>query len=186
MRAIAGSVLLIAVSSAGFVTGAPAIASAQAPPPATSAEVMSTAIQEAMKKAVQDLKPGVTVNDRIISLQDMGKYNVAVAVVARPGGAFTNSLSHEKITEIYYVLKGSGTQVTGTMVDGTRGATVSKTIGPGLSSNSPIQNAKSRKLGPGDIQVIPPGVAHGFTSIDPGGIEYLVFRVDPEHFLAMP
>ena len=71
-------------------------------------------------------------------------------------------------------------------VGGTRGATVSKTIGPGLSGNSPIQNAKSTKLGPGDIQIIPPGVAHGFTSIDAGGIEYLVFRVDPDHLLALP
>src|SRR5204862_5614571 len=126
----------------------------------------------------------VSVSDHIIGLQDIGKYNVVVAVVARPAGTFTNSLSHDKITEIYYVLKGSGTQVTGTMVGGTRGTTISKTVGPGLSSNSPIQNSKSKKLEPGDIQVIPPGVAHGFTAIDPGGIEYLVFRVDPEHVLA--
>lgn len=167
---------------AGLVVGAPAVVLAQAPP-AVSSEVMNSAIQQALAQALQDLKPGVSVSDHIVGLQDIGKYNVVVAVVARPAGAFTNSLSHDKITEIYYVLKGSGTQVTGTMVDGTRGNTISKTIGPGLSSNSPIQNSKSKKLGPGDIQVIPPGVAHGFTSIDPGGIEYLVFRVDPEHVL---
>jgi quercetin dioxygenase-like cupin family protein len=55
-----------------------------------------------------------------------------------------------------------------------------------MSSTSPIQNAKSTRLGPGDVQIIPPGVAHGFTSIDAGGIEYLVFRVDPDHVLSMP
>jgi mannose-6-phosphate isomerase-like protein (cupin superfamily) len=171
---------VIAILS-GFV---PVLASAQAPK--SSTEVPNVDIQAAFKKAVEALRPGVTVNDRIISLQDMGKYNVAVAVVARPAGTSTNSLSHDTITEIYYVLRGSGTQVTGTMVNGTRGERVSTTIGPSLSSNTPIQNGKSRKLGPGDIQIIPPGVAHGFTSIDPGGIEYLVFRVDPEHLLAMP
>jgi quercetin dioxygenase-like cupin family protein len=165
---------------------APSRTVAQAPTPTTSTEVMNAALQEAFKKAVQDLKPGVSVIDRIVSLQDMGKYNVAVAVVARPAGTSQNSLSHDKITEIYYVTKGSGTQVTGTMVDGTRNERVSTTIGPGLTSNSPIKNAKSRKLGPGDIQIIPPGVAHGFTSVDPGGIEYLVFRVDPEHVVSMP
>jgi mannose-6-phosphate isomerase-like protein (cupin superfamily) len=165
-------------------TLAPAGASAQAPAPTTSTEVVNAELQEAFKRAMQELKPGVSVSDRIINLQDMGRYNVAVAVVARPAGTFTNSLSHDKITEIYYVTRGSGTQVTGTMVNGTRAERVSTTIGPGMSSNSPIQNAKSKKLGPGDIQIIPPGVAHGFTSIDPGGIEYLVFRVDPDHLLA--
>jgi len=168
---------------AGLVLGVPEVVRAQAPPTASS-EVMNSAVQQALVQALQDLKPGVSVSDHIISLQDIGKYNVAFAVVARPAGTFTGSLSHDKITEIYYVLKGSGTQVTGTMVDGTRGTTASKTVGPGMSSNSPIQNGKSKKLGPGDMQIVPPGVAHGFTSIDPGGIEYLVFRVDPEHVLA--
>ena len=160
-------------------------ARAQSPVPKTSSEVMNSVVQEAIARALADLKPGVSVSDHIVGLQDNGKYNIAVAVVARPAGAFTNSLSHDKITEIYYVLKGSGVQVTGTMVDGTRSTTVSKTIGPSMSSNSPIQNGKSRKLGPGDIQIIPAGVAHGFTSIEPGGIEYLVFRVDPDHLLDM-
>jgi hypothetical protein len=41
------------------------------------------------------------------------------------------------------------------------------------------------RLGPGDVQIIPPGVGHGFTSIDPGGIEYLIFRVDPDHVLSL-
>lgn len=171
---------------AGFVAIAAARVLAQAPSPTTSTEVMNAAVQEAFTKALQDLKPGVSVSDHIVGLQDIGKYNIAVAVVARPAGTFQNSLSHDKITEIYYVVKGSGTQVTGTMVGGTRAARPSTTIGPGMSSNSPIQNGKSRKLGPGDIQIIPPGVAHGFTSIDPGGIEYLVFRVDAEHVLSTP
>jgi mannose-6-phosphate isomerase-like protein (cupin superfamily) len=125
------------------------------------------------------------VSDHLLSLPDIGKYNVGVAVVARPAGTFQNSLSHDKITEIYYVLRGSGIQVTGTMVDGTRSANVSKTIGPGMSSNAPLQNGRSTKLGPGDVQIVPPGVGHGFTSIDPGGIEYLIFRIDADHVLAL-
>jgi quercetin dioxygenase-like cupin family protein len=44
---------------------------------------------------------------------------------------------------------------------------------------------RSTKLGPGDVQIIPPGVGHGFTSIDSGGIEYLIFRIDPDHVLAV-
>src|SRR5580704_1744050 len=118
---------------ADLFTLSPALASAQAGKQATSAtDVMTTQIQAAVKRAVQELRPGVTVSDHLVSLSDMGKYNVGVAVIARPAGTFQSYLSHEKITEVYYILRGSGTQVTGTMIDGKRGSTVSLTIGPSL------------------------------------------------------
>ena len=170
-----------------LLTLSPAFSSAQAGaamPPAV--DVPSADIQAGLKRALEDLKHGVSVSDHLIRLSDMmGKYNLGVALVARSAGAFQNYLSHDKITEIYYILNGSGTQVTGTMVNGTRGTNVSTTIGPGLSSSSPLQNGRTTKLAPGDVQIIPPGVGHGFTSIDPGGIQYLIFRVDPEHVLAL-
>ena len=115
----------------------------------------------------------------------MGKYNVGVAVVARPAGTFRTYLSHDKITEIYYILRGSGTQVTGTLVNGSKGTTVAPTIGPSLTSDKPLENGRSSRLGPGDIQIIPPGVGHGWTSIDAGGVEYLIFRIDADHVLAL-
>jgi mannose-6-phosphate isomerase-like protein (cupin superfamily) len=148
-------------------------------------DIGSAQIQEAVKKGIAALTPGVSVNDRLISLADIMKYNVAVAVVARPAGPDTRVLSHDKITEVYYVLKGSGTQSTGTVVNGEHQNT-STTIGPGMSSTTPLQNPKSSTLGPGDIQIIPPGLGHVWTSIDPGGIQYLVFRIDPEKVLVMP
>jgi mannose-6-phosphate isomerase-like protein (cupin superfamily) len=167
-------------------TLSPGMASGQAGTPVTSAtDVIATQIQAAVKRAIQELGPGVTVSDHLISLPDMGKYNVGVAVIARPAGSFQSYLSHDKITEVYYILRGSGTQVTGTMVDGKRGNTVSLTIGPSLSSTSPLQNSHSSKLGPGDVQIIPPGLGHGWSSIDAGGIEYLTFRVDPDHVLGL-
>jgi cupin len=141
-------------------------------------------IQEAVKRGIAALTPGVSVNDRLVSMADITKYNVAVAVVARPAGPDPRSLSHDKITEIYYVLKGSGTQLTGTLVKGTHQDT-SKTIGPGMSSEAPLENTTAKKLGPGDIQIIPPGLGHRWQSIDTGGIQYLVIRVDPEKVLQM-
>jgi oxalate decarboxylase/phosphoglucose isomerase-like protein (cupin superfamily) len=162
-----------------------ASALAQNPPaklPAT--DVSSTEIQEAVKRGIAALTPGVTVNDRLVSLADIMKYNVAVAVVARPAGPDPRALSHDKITEIYYVLKGTGTQLTGTLVNGTHQDT-SKPIGPGMSSSTPLQGTSSKKLGPGDIQIIPPGLGHQWANIDAGGIQYLVFRIDPEKVLEM-
>jgi mannose-6-phosphate isomerase-like protein (cupin superfamily) len=147
-------------------------------------DISSAEIQEAVKRGIAALTPGVSVNDRLVNLTDISKYNVAVAVVARPSGPDTRVLSHDKITEVYYVLKGSGTQSTGTLLNGTHQDT-SKTIGPGMSSTTPLQNPKMRKLGPGDIQIIPPGLGHVWASIDAGGIQYLVFRMDPEKVLQM-
>jgi len=169
------------------VTPSVAFAQSDAAPPAAkaSSEIPRADLDKAVARALSELKPGVSISDHLVSLADMGKYNVAVAVVARPAGPSQSSLSHDKITEIYYVLNGSATQVTGTMVNGTRQARVSTTIGPSLSSEAPLQNARTRKLSAGDVSVIPPGVGHMFTSIDPGGIQYLVFRVDADHVLSM-
>ena len=147
-------------------------------------DLSNAEIQEAVKRGIAALTPGVSVNDRLVSLADISKYNVAVAVVARPAGPDPRSLSHDKITEIYYVMKGSGTQLTGTLVNGTHQDT-SKTIGPGMSSDAPLQNTTAKKLGPGDIQIIPPNLGHRWENIDTGGIQYLVIRVDPEKVLQM-
>jgi len=51
------------------------------------------------------------------------------------------------------------------------------------AGNYALQNTTARKLGPGDIQIIPPGLGHRWQNIDAGGIQYLVFRVDPEKVL---
>jgi oxalate decarboxylase/phosphoglucose isomerase-like protein (cupin superfamily) len=174
------------VALALAVTPPSAFAQSEAGPAAAkSSEIPHSDVEKAIARALTELKPGVSISDHLVSLSDIGKYNVAVAVVARPAGTSQSSLSHDKITEIYYILKGSATQVTGTMVNGTRQARVSTTIGPSMSSDAPLQNARTQKLSAGDVSVIPPGVGHMFTSIDAGGIQYLVFRVDGEHVLSM-
>ena len=178
-RWIVALAFLVAPSSA-FAQSAAAPAAAK-----SSSEISHADLDKAFARALSELKAGVSISDHLVSLGDMGKYNVAVAVVARPAGTFQSSLSHDQITEIYYVLKGSATQVTGTMVNGTRQARVSTTIGPSMSSDAPLQNGRTRKLTAGDVSVIPPGVGHMFTSIDAGGIQYLVFRVDADHVLSM-
>jgi quercetin dioxygenase-like cupin family protein len=40
----------------------------------------------------------------------------------------------------------------------------------------------SRRIGPGDIVVLPPNTPHVFTEVDESGIVYTVVRVDP-HFV---
>src|SRR5262245_40075158 len=174
----------VVVRALALITVLPvaSVVAQSAPAKVRATDLSNAEIQEAVKRGIAALTPGVSVNDRLVTLADIAKYNVAVAVVARPAGPDPRSLSHDKITEIYYVLKGSGTQLTGTLVKGTHQDT-SKTIGPGMSSEAALQNTTAKKLGPGDIQIIPPGLGHRWQNIDAGGIQYLVFRVDPEKVL---
>lgn len=168
----------------------PALAVAQtgagggSPRPAT--EVTKAMLEQAAKIGLAALKPGVSVSDRNIALSDTGAYNVTVAFVTRPATKVPSGrvLSHDKITEIYYVVRGSGTAMTGTMVDG-KAESGSTTIGPGFSSASPIANGRSIKLGPGEMQIIPPGAAHVWSEIAEGGIDYITIRVDPERVTAL-
>jgi mannose-6-phosphate isomerase-like protein (cupin superfamily) len=160
--------------------------SPRAPAP-TAVDITRADIDAAVKIGMATLARGnVSVSDRNITLADSGAYNVAVAFVTRPATKVPSgrALSHDKITEIYYVTRGSGTQVTGTLVDATRQAE-STTIGPGYSSTSPIAGGRTTRLGPGEMQIIPPGVGHVWTEIADGGIDYMVIRIDPEHVLAL-
>jgi hypothetical protein len=167
----------------------PARAQTASPPaPAKAAVDLTRAdIAAAVAIGMAALAPrNVSVSDRNIKLADIGAYNVAVAFVTRPATKVPSgrALSHDKITEIYYMIRGTGTQVTGPLVDAMR-QDASATIGPGYSSTSPIAGGRTTRLGPGEMQIIPPGVGHVWTEIDEGGIDYMVIRIDPEHVLAL-
>jgi mannose-6-phosphate isomerase-like protein (cupin superfamily) len=153
----------------------------------TAVDITKADIDAAMKIGMTALAPGnASVSDRNIKISDSGTYNVAVAFVTRPATKVPSgrALSHDKITEIYYVVRGSGTQVTGPLAANATRQEESATIGPGFSSTSPISGGRATRLGPGEMQIIPPGVGHVWTDIAEGGIDYLVVRVDPEHVLA--
>lgn len=165
----------------------PAVAFAQSPAPARPAVDINKAMLAAAEQIGHAaLKPGVSVSDRNISLADLGAYNVTVAWVTRPATKTPSgaTLSHDKITEIYYVLRGNGTSVTGALENGTH-EPGSATIGPGWRSNTPIRNGRSVALTPGEMQIIPPGLGHVWSEIADGGIDYLVIRIDPEHVLGL-
>lgn len=173
------------VGSIGLV---PSLLYAQAAPakPKPAVDVTKVMVEAAAKIGAAALKPGVSVSDRNIALSDTGGYNVTVAYVTRPASKTMSGtvLSHDKITEIYYVVSGHGTQMTGTLVEGTKSAG-STTIGPGSSSTTAIKDGRSTTLGPGEMQIIPPGTGHVWTEIAEGGIVYMTIRIDPDHLLAL-
>jgi mannose-6-phosphate isomerase-like protein (cupin superfamily) len=125
---------------------------------------------------------------RVVSIN--GEYNVGVGVVHRtktagkdaPGG-----IEHSQITEIYHVIEGNATLVTGGTMENLMevppdSPTVAVLNGPSTRGGS-IQNGVSRKIGPGDVVIIPPNTPHWFSEITSDQIVYLVVRVDPHKIL---
>jgi quercetin dioxygenase-like cupin family protein len=127
--------------------------------------------------------------DRQMRVVDMGKYNVSVGVLRRgkttPGAPVT-AIAHAHVTEVYYVVSGTGTLLTGGTVEGIKpfpADTDVVKIAVGESSVGTFKEAaQTRKVGPGDIVIIPPGVFHGFSEVA-DHVDYVSVRPDPDHVL---
>ena len=153
----------------------------------TQPPVLATDITAAEVKAVLDSPPGT--GDRLITAADMGTYNVGVGVLRRTAtkpGAPVGAVNHEHITEVYYIISGSGTLVTGGTVTNPRpmAATseiVKVVVGPSNTATFD-KPAQRRKVGSGDVVIIPPGVYHGFDDVATS-IDYLAVRPDPNKVL---
>lgn len=141
---------------------------------------------EAYRSAIADM--GLFLDQRIRTI-DAGESNVSIAVVhrgrvERPGAVAEHSL----VTEVYYVLSGSGTTVTGVDMTGvtTRSPdnrAVRLLNGPGRSASG-LRDPVEHQLEVGDVLVIPGGTGHQFTRID-DHISYLQVRVDPQRVIPL-
>ena len=84
------------------------------------------------------------------------------------------------------MISGSGTLLTGGTVENARPAAADSEIvrvAVGPSNQGTFKEpAQRRRVGAGDVVIIPPGVYHGFDEITTG-IEYLAVRPDPDHVL---
>jgi mannose-6-phosphate isomerase-like protein (cupin superfamily) len=149
----------------------------------------ATCITLADVQATLNRSPGAAVNPQPnIRVVDAGGYNVAVGALHRPQTPLGGAAVHFKVTEIYHVIDGAGTLVTGgTMVNAKNRPPDSDAVkfedGPGASGTA-IQGGVSRRIKAGDIVVIPAGVPHWFSEIE-GSITYAVVRVDPSRVLAL-
>jgi mannose-6-phosphate isomerase-like protein (cupin superfamily) len=166
----------------------PFLIPAQTPhmPRGTATDVTSDDIQATLKKTA-----AAAVSDqaiRVVSIND--EYNVGIGVVHRSkttGKAAGNGIEHSQITEIYHVMEGSATLVTGGTIENQRESPpesqVVKVLNGPSSGGGAIQGGVSRKVGPGDVIVIPPNTPHWFSEITSDQIVYLVVRVDPHKVL---
>ncbi len=164
----------------------PGISAAQTPPAKSHA---ATYIGSGEIKANLNLTPGAAVkiqpNIRVV---DAGGYNVAIGSLHRPSTPPGATAVHFKVTEVYHILDGSGTLVTGgTLINGKTRPADTKEVkfedGPGASGTA-INGGVARQVKTGDMIVIPAGVPHWFSKID-GSIAYVVVRIDPSRTLPL-
>ncbi len=150
--------------------------------PARSAVVVSAADVASLLKSM----PATSVSDQQMRMIDAGGYNVGVGVVQRPQVATQTAIEHDKLTEVYYVLEGSGTLVTGGAITNAKPIPSTSRVykdlaGPG-DIGSAIDGGERRRVSAGDVVIIPSGVPHWFSDVQ-GTIRYMVVRVDPERVL---
>jgi hypothetical protein len=154
---------------------------AQPKTPLAAVDVRVADIQAVLKTARAD-----AADDLPIRVANAGDYNVGVYVVNRPKAAKPPAIYHEtRVTEVYYMLQGSGTLVTG-------GSVVGPVVreAPGTTILSMLNNMRgtaitggvSRRMVKGDLVVIPGWVPHWWSETD-GDMSYLVIRPDPDKIL---
>jgi mannose-6-phosphate isomerase-like protein (cupin superfamily) len=130
-------------------------------------------------------------NDEIqATVAKTGEYNVGVGVVHRSkteGPQTANGIEHSQITEVYHVISGNATFVTGGTIENPKESPATSPVvkvlnGPSTGGGA-ILNGVSRKVGPGDVVIIPPNTPHWFSEITSDQIVYLVVRFDPHKVL---
>jgi mannose-6-phosphate isomerase-like protein (cupin superfamily) len=127
-----------------------------------------------------------SLTDQQVRSIDLGNTNVQIAFARRGNLDTPNPRSvaeHSLVTEVYYVLSGSGTNRLGPdLIDRQQRPNDNRAVqflnGPG-SNSIDIRNAQEVDLEAGDVLVIPAGTGHQFTRIN-GHISYLMVRVDPD------
>lgn len=128
---------------------------------------------------------GVSI-DRQLKIADIGgDVNVGVGILHRTGEHDTDGahrgLVHAYVTEVYVVVSGGGTLMTGGELFN-RGEMSDGSVAIGPSFNAESRGGIVREIEEGDVVIIPAGMMHAWTEI-PDHVTYFSIRVDPDQVL---
>jgi mannose-6-phosphate isomerase-like protein (cupin superfamily) len=162
MRMLATAAALLVLLTAPALAQQPA---APAPQPAPTDLTKGTTMTDAeLHAAVAKVGNDLPISSiRVFTLAGASPY--AVNVEHRTNKP-QNASIHETEAEMFYVIDGAATMVTGgKLVGGTR-------TGANLSGTS-IEGGTPNRLTKGTFLMVPEGVAHWFSQIDPSGINIM-------------
>ena len=175
----------LVVFSLSVLTGPRLGAQAVTPPePRGTATYITKADIDTVMNRTAD-KPASDQQVRAVSIHN-DEYHVGVGIVHRAKASAANAggVEHSEITEVYQIISGTATLVTGGMIKDAavlKGPTAA--VGPTLQGGPITSGGVSQKVGPGDVIIIPPNTPHWFSDISSDQIVYLVVRMDPHKAL---
>ena len=119
------------------------------------------------------------ISDIVVRHIDVGEEYLGVSVVQRDKVEVSDTetgIAHIALDEIYYIVAGEGTMVTGgQFIDPTE--INSDLLGSMLRGE--ITGGTLQPVRVGDIAIIPKGMPHGWHEIKTDTISYIIFRADP-------
>ncbi len=142
---------------------------AAAPPPATfvgSAEIDAT-MRESIANNTLDKRVAMAPGPRGIT-----RVGIVHRTIQEP-----RALMHEELTEIYQIIEGSGTLLTGGPMTDCRPVADPPNLGPTKSYYCTLTAGVSQKVKPKDVIIVPAGTPHKFSQLD-GPISYVIYRFE--------
>ena len=151
MKAFAVGLSIVALSIAAMRAQQ---AASSNPPPAAQLFASSTDVTALIAKAKSEIKLGQPMVGLPILQLAPYRANLEYRVAVGPASI------HEKDAEMFYVIEGSGTIVTGGSLNEER------RTNPENRSGTGIQGGSSRRVAKGDFVMVPENTAHWFSAID--------------------
>ena len=149
MRAFAPAIAFVLASSSGF-------AQAPATPPAPKLFASAADVTALIAKAKQERKPDQA--NFAQPIVQLAPYNANLEY--RVAGINANASVHEREAEMFFVVEGAGTLVTGGKLKEERRTNPENLSGTGIDGGT------RRRVSKGDYIMVPEGVPHWFGEID--------------------
>jgi mannose-6-phosphate isomerase-like protein (cupin superfamily) len=163
---------LLAWSVAALVPASGLGAQVPAVPPAPATIVSSVELDATMRRSVANN----TLDTKVAETPVEGGL-IRVGIIHRTR-AETRALVHQELTEIYQIIEGSGTLVTGGTAQDSSPVSDPPNLGTTPSFFVTQVGGEIRRVGPGDVVILPAGLPHRLSEID-GPISYYIYRFEP-------
>ena len=127
------------------------------------------------------------VQDDSVRVANAGESNVGVFFIHLNPGQTPQEpiqlMSHNDVTEVYYVIKGEGTLYHGGKIENPTPRDLATTGGP--SKGGPSAGKLTQNVGPGDVFIVPANTPHQVNLGAKSEMVYLVVRFDPKKHLQL-
>lgn len=166
----------------GFLLALAGAAGAGATVAGSAVDITGGAIDTALQRTAE--QPDADESLGVYNIDN--SYNLGISVVhrARTGGRqIPPAAIHSDVTEVFHIIAGTGTVVTGGALAPPQQNQTDPRSGPTVLG-ARIVNGVIRGVGPGDVIVVPPNTAVQFTEVNSAELVYLAVRIDPHKVLA--